>query len=126
MLLTKEERQSLGRDERRALRKERRVVRRKEQRAKMREMFKFEKFKALAEEIMLEIAADILPGEDKMDEVLEELIVRIDEFIDFKPLGFIGNILEAIDGLIIKFIVMELLRPQVQAVYDHLRSEGKL
>jgi len=124
MLLTKEERESLSKDEKKALRKERRKARRKANAAKIKEIFKVEVFGNLAKEIIREIADDLLPRDEALDEVLDELIERIDDFLDFRPLGLVGAVLEIIDGIVIKFVVKELLRPQVERIYDELEENG--
>ena len=62
-LLSKEERQTLTPDEKRALRKERRAVRREERGPIL--GIRWEKLEPLAEELILEIAGDLLPGEEK-------------------------------------------------------------
>ena len=69
-LLSKEERQTLTPDEKRALRKERRAKRREERGPVL--GIKWEKLEPLAEELILEIAGDLLPGEEKMQEVIDE------------------------------------------------------
>ena len=66
-LLSKEERQTLTPDEKRAIRKERRAVRREERGPIL--GIKWEKLEPLAEDLILEIAGDLLPGEEKMQEV---------------------------------------------------------
>ena len=95
-LLSKEERQTLTPDEKRALRKERRAVRREERGPIL--GIKWEKLEPLAETLILEIAGDLLPGEEKMQEVIDELAERADEFLEWKG----------------------------QKVYEKLKAEGKL
>ena len=126
MLLTKEERQTLSKDEKKALRKERRKERRKANAAKIREIFKFGVFTEMAKEVIREIADDLLPRDEALDEVLDEMVDRIDEFIDFRPLGLVGAVLEIVDGIVIKFLVKELLRPQIERIYDELEEKGFL
>tara|TARA_Y100000361_G_scaffold133133_1_gene131139 strand:- start:477 stop:869 length:393 start_codon:yes stop_codon:yes gene_type:complete len=124
-LLSKEERQTLTPDEKRALRKERRAVRREERGPIL--GIKWEKLEPLAEDLILEIAGDLLPGEEKMKEVIDELAERADEFLSWQGLPTVIALgLEAIDGVIIKAIARGTLRPMVQKVYEKLKAEGKL
>ena len=124
-LLSKEERQTLTPDEKRALRKERRGVRREERGPLL--GIRWEKLEPIAEGLILEIAGDLLPGEEKMQEVIDELAERADEFLSWEGLPmFISIALEAVDGVIIKAIARGTLRPMVQTVYERLRAEGKL
>ena len=83
-LLSKEERQTLTPDEKRALRKERRAKRREERGPVL--GIKWEKLEPLAEELILEIAGDLLPGEEKMQEVIDELAEKADDFLEWKGL----------------------------------------
>ena len=123
-LLSKEERQTLTPDEKRALRKERRAVRREERGPFL--GIKWEKLEPLAEDLILEIAGDILPGEAKMQEVIKELADQADSFLTWEGLGPLGIGLELLDGVIIKAVARGTLRPMVQKVYDKLKEEGKL
>ena len=124
-LLTKEERKSLTKEERREIRKERRAER-KENRGPFLGI-KWEKLEPLAEELILDIAGDLLPGQEKMEEVIDELAERADEFLNWQGLPLaITLILETVDGVIIKAIARGTLRPMVQRVYDRLKEEGKL
>ena len=124
-LLTKEERKSLTKEERREIRKERRAER-KENRGPLLGI-KWEKLEPLAEELILDIAGDLLPGQEKMEEVIDELAERADEFLNWHGLPLaITLILETVDGVIIKAIARGTLRPMVQRVYDRLKEEGKL
>jgi len=124
-LLSKEERQTLTPDEKRALRKERRAKRREERGPIL--GIKWSKLEPLAEDLILEIAGDLLPGEEKMQEVIDELADRADEFLEWKGLPmFISVALEAVDGIIIGAIARGTLRPMVQKVYEKLKAEGKL
>lgn len=124
-LLTKEERKSLTKEERREIRKERRAER-KENRGPFLGI-KWEKLEPLAEELILDIAGDLLPGQEKMEEVIDELAERADEFLNWHGLPLaITLILETVDGVIIKAIARGTLRPMVQRVYDRLKEEGKL
>lgn len=124
-LLSKEERQTLTPEEKRALRKERRAVRREERGPFL--GIKWEKLEPLAEDLILEIAGDVLPGEEKMQEVIDELSERADEFLTWQGLPTVIALgLEAIDGVIIKAIARGTLRPMVQKVYEKLKAEGQL
>ena len=124
-LLSKEERQTLTPDEKRTLRKERRAVRREERGPIL--GIKWEKLEPLAEDLILEIAGDLLPGEEKMREVIDELAERADEFLSWSGLPMVIAVaLEAVDGVIIKAIARGTLRPMVQKVYEKLKAEGKL
>jgi len=124
-LLSKEERQTLTPDEKRKLRKERRAVRREERGPIL--GIKWEKLEPLAEDLILEVAGDLLPGEEKMKEVIDELAERADEFLSWQGLPTVIALgLEAIDGVIIKAIARGTLRPMVQKVYEKLKAEGKL
>lgn len=125
-LLTRDERENLSKDEKKKIRKERRKVRRKATAEKFRKIFQVKAFEELAKETIRDLADDVLPRDEELDEVLDELVDRIDEFMDFKGLGLVGSILEMIDGLIINVVVKELLRPQVERIYDDLEKKGLL
>ena len=125
MLLTKEERTSLSKEERKALRAERRAERKAERGPFLGIDLKV--LEPLAEDIILEIAADAIPGEDKMQEVLDELALQADSFLKWNGLPtWVSVPLEIIDGLILQAIVRSLLEPLVQKVYDRLKEAGKL
>ena len=124
-LLSKEERKTLTPAEKRALRKERRAERRAERGPFL--GIKWEKLEPVAEELILEIAGDVLPGREKMLEVIDELAERADDFLEWKGLPlWVSLPLEAIDGVIIKAVARGTLEPAVQKVYDRLVAEGKL
>lgn len=124
-LLSKEEKQTLTPDEKRALRKERRAVRREERGPFL--GIKWEKLEPIAEDLILEIAGDLLPGEEKMQEVIDELAERADEFLSWEGLPVVVALaLEAIDGVFLRAIARGTLRPMVQKVYKRLKEEGKL
>ena len=62
-----------------------------------------------------------------MQEVIDELAERADEFLEWKGLPMVISIaLEAVDGIIIGAIARGTLRPMVQKVYEKLKAEGKL
>ena len=124
-LLSKEERQTLTPDEKRALRKERRAKRREERGPFL--GIKWEKMEPIAEELILDIASDVIPGEEKMKEVIDDLAERADDFLEWKGLPFfVSAALEAIDGIIIKAIARGILKGPVQRVYDRMKEEGKV
>ena len=124
-LLTKEERETMTKDERKALRQERRAERRATRGPFLGIEWKI--LEPIAEELILEIAGDLLPGEDKMEEVVEELSLRADEFLTWHGLPvIIATALEIIDGPIIQAISRGTIQPLVQKVYERLRAEGKI
>jgi|TARA_R100001163_G_C5062644_1_gene199764 hypothetical protein len=124
-LLSKEERQTLTPDEKRKLRKERRAKRREERGPFL--GIKWEKMEPIAEELILDIASDVIPGEEKMKEVIDDLAERADDFLEWKGLPFfVSAALEAVDGIIIKAIARGILKGPVQRVYDRMKEEGKL
>ena len=124
-LLSKEEKQTLTPDKKRALRKERRAVRREERGPFL--GIRWEKLEPIAEGLILEIAGDLLPGEEKMQEVIDELAERADEFLSWEGLPVVVALaLEAIDGVFLRAIARGTLRPMVQKVYKRLKEEGKL
>ncbi len=69
-LLSKEERHTLTPDEKKAPRKERREARRENRGPFL--GIKWEKLEPIAESLIWEVAGDILPGQEKMEEVLGE------------------------------------------------------
>ena len=124
-LLTKEERKSLSKDERQDLR----GVRRDERRAAGGGLPPFVevaigKVEARAKEMILDLAHDVIPGRDKMGEVLDSLAVEADELLVWTFAGPVGAVLEAADGVVLTALVRLVLRPLVQRVYDRLESEG--
>tara|TARA_R110000751_G_scaffold145095_2_gene248763 strand:+ start:199 stop:591 length:393 start_codon:yes stop_codon:yes gene_type:complete len=124
-LLSKEEKHTLTPDEKRALRKERRAVRREERGPFL--GIKWSKLEPIAEGLILEIAGDLLPGEEKMQEVIDELAERADEYLSWEGLPVVvSTILETIDGVFLRAIARGTLRPMVQKVYKRLKEEGKL
>lgn len=124
-LLSKEERQSLTPDQKRELRKERRAKRREERGPFL--GIKMDKLEELAEPLILEIAGDILPGEQKMLEVIDDLSEHADEFLTWSGLPTVVSLaLEAVDGIFLRAIARGTLRPVVQKVYDRLKAEGKI
>ena len=86
-----------------------------------------EKLEELAEPLILEIAGDLLPGEQKMLEVIDDLSEHADEFLTWSGLPTVVSLaLEAVDGIFLRAIARGTLRPVVQKVYDRLKAEGKL
>ena len=62
-----------------------------------------------------------------MEEVIDELAERADEFLEWRGLPpVIAMALETLDGVIIGAIARGTMRPMVQKVYDKLKAEGKL
>jgi len=124
-LLSKEERKTLTPDQKRELRKERRAVRREERGPFL--GIKMDKLEALAEPLILELAGDLLPGEEKMLEVIDDLSEHADEFLSWSGLPTVISLaLEAVDGVFLRAIARGTLRPVVQKVYDRLKAEGKI
>lgn len=125
MLLSKEERQTLSKEERKALRAERRAERREERGPFL--GIKLDVLEPLAEELILEVAADALPGWEKMEEVIEEMATKADTFLKWNGLPpWLSLPLEALDGVLLQAIARSTLEPLVQRVYDRLREAGKL
>ena len=125
MLLSKEERQTLSKEERKALRAKRRAERREERGPFL--GIKLEVLEPLAEDLILEIVADAIPGEEKMGEVLEGLAQEADTFLKWHGLPpWLSLPLEAIDGLLLEAIARSTLEPLVQRVYNKLKEAGKL
>ena len=125
MLLPPDERRSLGKEERKALRAERRAQRKKDRGPFL--GIKLEVLEPLAEELILDLVADALPGEEKMTEVLDELASHADTFLKWDGLPpWLSLPLEALDGVLLQAITRSTLEPLVQKVYDRLQAEGKL
>ncbi len=124
-LLTKEERETLDKDQRRALRAERRAER-KESGKGFRIKINWDGLLKQAESLILDLVEDDIPGPEKMNEVLESLSDRADDFMSWDRLGIFGTILEAVDGPIISAIFGALVKPQIQRVYDRMNADGKI
>jgi len=122
-LLTKQERKALSSEEKRALRKKRRAERPKKG---FRININWDGLLATAEGLILDMVKDEIPGPDKMAEVCASLAEEADDFLKWDSLGIIGLALEAIDGPIIHALFGALVRPQVQKVYERLKSDGKI
>ena len=122
----------MAKEERRALRAERQALRaeRREERKEERGPFlgiKLDVLESLAEELILEVAADALPGWGKMEEVIEEMAVQADTFLKWNGLPpWLSLPFEALDGILLQAIARSTLEPLVQQVYDKLEEAGKL
>ena len=125
MLLSKKEKQELSKNERRALRKKRRAERRSEKGPFL--GLQIEVLETLAKDLILELAADAIPGEEKMKEVLAELADKADSFLQWRALPpFVSIPLEILDGVLLKAVAKSMLEPLVQKVYEKLKADGKL
>lgn len=124
-LLTPEERQTLDKEQRKALRAERRAERKASGKG-FRIKINWDGLLKQAEALILDIVEDDIPGPDKMDEVLDSLAQRGDEWMTWDKLGLFGTILEAVDGPIISAIFGALVRPQIQGLYDRMEADGKV
>jgi len=125
MLLTKEERQSLSKDERKALRVKRRAELKEERGPFL--GIKLDVLEPLAEDLILELVSDTIPGKDKMGEVIEALAQEADKFLKWNGLPpWLSLPLEALDGILLQAIARSTLHPLVQRVYDRLEEAGKL
>lgn len=124
-LLTADERQTLNKEERKALRAERRAERRESGKG-FRIKINWDGLLKQAEALILDIVEDDIPGPAKMDEVLDSLASRADDFMSWDALGLVGTILEAIDGPVISAIFGALVKPQVQVLYDRMAKNGQL
>ena len=122
-LLTKQERKALSSEEKRALRKKRRAERPKKG---FRININWDGLLATAEGLILDMVKYEIPGPDKMAEGCASLAEEADDFLKWDSLGIIGLALEAIDGPIIHALFGALVRPQVQKVYERLKSDGKI
>jgi hypothetical protein len=125
-LLTADERQTLNKEERRALRAERRAERRESGKG-FRIKINWDGLLKQAQELMIDISEDQgITGPEKMEEVLDSLVERADDWMDWDRLGLFGTILEAVDGPIIKAIFASLVKPQIQQLYDRMAKNGQL
>ena len=122
-LLTKQERKTLPPEEKRELRRKRRAERPKKG---FRININWDGLLSSAEDLILDMVKDEIPGPDKMAEVCATLAEEADDFLKWQSLGIIGLALEAIDGPIIHALFGALVRPQVQKVYERLKSDGKI
>jgi hypothetical protein len=125
MLLTKDERKTLNKDEKKALRAERRAERKEERGPFL--GIKLDVLESLAEDLILELVSDAIPGEEKMKEVIEELAQEADKFLRWTGLPpWLSLPLEALDGVLLQAVARSTLHPLVQRVYDELEKSGKL
>jgi len=123
-LLSKHERQNLSAEERRELRKKRRAERPKKG---IRININWDGLRASAEDLILDMVKDEIPGPEKMDSVVEHISEGADDFLRWPDsLGIVAIALEAIDGPIIRALFGALVRPQVQKVYERLKADGKI
>ena len=122
-LLTKQERRNLNPEERRALRAERRAERPKKG---IKININWDGLLAKAQDMMLDLVADDIPGPDKMDEVLQMLADEADDFLTWNNLGVVGLALEAVDGPIIAAIFGGIVKPQMQKLYDEMVADGRI
>ncbi len=123
-LLTKEERETLGRNERRNLRDRRREQKKAD---RPRIGVKLPKLRARAEDLIFDLMATTLPGRQRMNEVLDSLAEEADDLLEWSWAGpFLSGPLEAIDGLVMHIIVRTTIRPHVQRLYDELEKSGRL
>jgi len=122
-LLTKQERRNLNPEERRALRAERRAERPKKG---IKININWDGLLAKAQDVMLDLVADDIPGPDKMDEVLQMLADEADDFLTWNNLGVVGLALEAVDGPIIAAIFGGIVKPQMQKLYDEMVADGRI
>ena len=123
-LLTKKERQTLDRAERRELR----TVRRAE-RARQRgdgALINVGALRDLAVVMLLDRIDEDIPGPDRMDEVLDDLVELADLFLIWTWAGPVGPMFEAADGFVLQTIVRLLIRPHVQRLFDDLRAAGEI
>lgn len=122
-LLTKQERRNLDADQRRALRAERRAERPKKG---IKININWDGLLAKAQDMMLDLIADDVPGPEKMDEVLQMLADEADDFLTWNNLGVVGLALEAVDGPIIAAIFGGIVKPQMQKLYDEMVADGRI
>jgi hypothetical protein len=125
-LLTKAERQSLTSDERRELRSRRRAEKASDRPLPAGVRVLFPKLRRRAAELVLEYVRESIPGESRMDEVIDELVDEADGFLVWSWAGPAGMLLEAVDGVALRAMVKVLIKPEVQKVYEGLRDTGVL
>ena len=127
-LLSREERRELDDPARRNLRRKRRASRtdrtRDGNRPKV--LFNGQTLEDLARELIADVAADSIPGEEKMLEVLDDLADLADGFISWGFLGVGAPVAEAMDGPVIRAIVHTFLAPTIQQIYEKMTAEGLL
>ena len=128
-LLSHEERRDLTRAERKALREIRREARQLERATESKRPWPgvhidVAALTAVAETEMQELAEDLIPGKDKMKEVLAVLAERADDFLIWDWAGPGGIVLEAVDGPILKALIKLAIWPLVDQVYRGLERRG--
>ncbi len=88
---------------------------------------KLDVLEPLAEDLILELVSDTIPGKEKMGEVIEGLAQEADKFLKWNGLPpWLSLPLEAIDGVLLQAVARSTLQPLVQRVYDRLEEAGKL
>jgi len=126
-LLTRTERETLKKAERRELRKSRRAERKSEGRTWPGLEINWKGLKDVAVPIIREMVEEDATGPEKMDEVLNLLVERVDDVLVWTWAGpLVGGVLEMVDGPALKFLLREVLRPHVQALYERLKGSGRL
>lgn len=118
-LLTRDERKTLDKPAKQALRDARRAER-KAQRGGL--LVNIPKLVALAEDMILERLEDEVPGPEKMDEVLDDLLAEADKVLTFSWAGFAAPALEWGSDLALGLLFREVVRPYVQKAYDELAA----
>lgn len=137
-LLTPDERRTLNTSDKRQLRIRRRSARKVERQREIVERRKARQARGLpkieidwtalrasAEEHMVDLAEEMIPGEEKMRIVLERLVESLDKAIDFTGVPWVGVLLEQADGPILRAIVLGILEPMVQGWWEDLRQTGE-
>ena len=122
-LLTKAERKNLSKEEKKQLRAKLRAERPKKG---LRININWDGLMKSAEEMILDVAGDLVPGEEKMKDVCRQLAKEADDFLTWRGLGVFGAFLEMIDGPVISALFALLIQPQVQKVYDRMKAEGRV
>ena len=90
-LLTKAERKNLSKEEKKQLRAKRRAERPKKG---LRININWDGLMKSAEEMILDVAGDLVPGEEKMQDVCRQLAKEADDFLTWRGLGVFGAFLE--------------------------------
>ncbi|MGB1224334.1 MAG: hypothetical protein ACPHCN_09350 [Mycobacterium sp.] len=139
-LLTRQERRSLPPEERKSLRKQRRDARRelrkmeRAERLEDRDEKKWGLVLAVAKPIMVELWDEVMPGPEKMDEVLDHVVEEAAEHADdmltwswLESLGAIGRAcakaFESADGEVARVLLRWLLKKPLQRLYERVKVE---